>query len=103
MSSLVDSLKNASDLLHLSQRKLPLSLDGLTDAEAASTLLDKPQDHGKVYDLIDEIQGAIHRGEPIDLDEDTYVRRSPAGRPRIQTETSRCSLTMLILRISAPP
>ncbi|KAG8842829.1 hypothetical protein FRB96_004714 [Tulasnella sp. 330] len=73
MSSLLNTLKNASDLLHLSAEPVPSAPDGLTDTEAASTTLDKRGDHGILYTIIDDIQTAIHRGEPIELDEQTLL------------------------------
>ncbi|KAG9026836.1 hypothetical protein FRB95_008385 [Tulasnella sp. JGI-2019a] len=73
MSSFLDTLKNASDLLHLSSEKLPVAPDGLTDTEASSTSLNKPADHGLVYKLIDDVEGAFQRGDPIELNEQTLL------------------------------
>ncbi|KAG8952208.1 hypothetical protein FRC04_004915 [Tulasnella sp. 424] len=73
MSSLIDSVKSLSDLVHYSRRQLPGSPDGLTGSEAAPAVLGKPMDHGKLYDLIDDIQAAIKRGSPIDLDDGTVA------------------------------
>lgn len=74
MSTLIDSVKSLSDLVHYSRRQLPASPDGLTGSEAAPAVLGKRMDHGKLYDLIDDIQAAIKRGSPIDLDDGTVVR-----------------------------
>ncbi|KAG8877662.1 hypothetical protein FRB98_006589 [Tulasnella sp. 332] len=72
-SSFLNKIKNASDLLHLSSESLPKAPDGLTDTEAAPTALNKPADHGVVYKLIDDIQGAIQRGVPVELNEQTVL------------------------------
>ncbi|KAG8898025.1 hypothetical protein FRB99_007720, partial [Tulasnella sp. 403] len=73
MSSLTDTLKSLSDLVHYSRRPLPTAPDGLTDAQAASFVLEKPEDHGRLYDFIDDIQSAIRKGLPVDLDEQTLL------------------------------
>lgn len=82
MSSFLASIKNASDLLHLSSEPLPTAPDGLTDTEAASTSSGRPADHGVIYKLVDDIQGAIHRGDPVELDEQTLVGSIPLQRCR---------------------
>lgn len=76
MSSFFNSIKSASDLVHLSSEPLPVAPDGLTDAEAASSSSNAPPDHGFVYKVIDDVQSAFQRGDPIELDEQTLVRQS---------------------------
>lgn len=74
MSTLVDSVKSLSDLVYYSRRPLPGSPDGLTASEAAPAVLRKPAEHGKLFDIIDDIQAQIKRGSPIDLDDGSVVR-----------------------------
>ncbi|KAG8920664.1 hypothetical protein FRC01_000648 [Tulasnella sp. 417] len=73
MSTLVDSVKSLSDLVYYSRRPLPASPDGLNASEAAPAVLRKPMEHGKLFELIDDIQQAIKRGSPIDLDDGTLL------------------------------
>lgn len=73
MPSLIDSVKSLSDLIHYSKRRVPNTPDGLTAAEAAPTVAGKPMDHGKLYNLIQDIEDQVKRGFPVDLDESTFV------------------------------
>ena len=75
MASLIDSIKSLSDLSNFSRRSNPIAPDGLTDTEAAASVLNKPEEHGKLFSIIDSLQDSIKRGVPIEFDKGTIVCR----------------------------